>query len=290
MSEKIQSVEEIPELISGIFKNEDGMIYRGQSNINWRIRPNLLRDKFDHEFNHYYEKLFFIPLGKGEFDLKYLKSSDPFEYLALCQHYGIKTRLLDFTYNPYVALYFACSNLEEINNDGVFVLTDSKLFKEIQPDTAFNDKSKIYDKNDSSYYNRLNINDVHFYKLNSLYSPRLNRQNGCFLVFPIGSLDINDLEYPDLNGYIRARNIVYKMEHPEVTSDGIFALTKPVDKRYKMRILDELDKIYDISERTLYVPSEYAGILELVFKDFESFVNLNLPNLLDIIKNKEILK
>ena len=123
-----------------------------------------------------------------------------------------------------------------------------------------------------------------------MYSPRLNRQNGCFLVFPIGSLDINDLEYPDLNGYIRARNIVYKMEHPEVTSDGIFALTKPVDKRYKMRILDELDKIYDISERTLYAPSEYAGILELVFKDFESFVNLNLPNLLDIIKNKEILK
>ena len=98
-----------------------------------------------------------------------------------------------------------------------------------------------------------NINDVHFYKLNSLYSPRLNRQNGCFLVFPIGSLDINDLEYPDLNGYIRARNIVYKMEHPEVTSDGIFALTKPVDKRYKMRILDELDKIYDISEIAQYL-------------------------------------
>lgn len=87
-------------------------IFRGISHPN-QNNPSILRSGESYQVNlkdQEYSMLYdFIRLGARHFSLNY----DMLDYVACAQHYGVPTRLLDWTRNPFVALFFAINRKKD---------------------------------------------------------------------------------------------------------------------------------------------------------------------------------
>ena len=110
---KVNNVAEYIEIVNILsqVKAEDfvngEIIYRGMANKDWKLLPNLGRYEDlsnGQEYNLVHNLLSFRPE-------EFINLNSNFEILSKMQHYELPTRLLDFTTNPLIALFFACNDL-----------------------------------------------------------------------------------------------------------------------------------------------------------------------------------
>lgn len=90
------------------------LVYRGVTSTRYHLLCSLGRDKKFIEDEEY----LFNEFSRCYYGYTDLRPTNPIDLLALAQHYGLPTRLMDWTTNPLIALYFACQDTKEEEKDG----------------------------------------------------------------------------------------------------------------------------------------------------------------------------
>ena len=195
-------------------------VYRGHGSSSYKLKPSLFRDPNQGIRDNENTILRDLITRHPE---DFLKDMNVFENLVRMQHYGLPTRLLDMTYNPLIAIYFAC---EGNRSDGwkngsdaevISITVDENKFKYYDSDTVHclanlanltsKEKKAIEKcKNDAdlkergsagqrlvdfirqhrpNFAPRIKLADLYNVYLVSpkLNNPRIHAQDGAFLIF-----------------------------------------------------------------------------------------------------------
>jgi len=108
------------------FFRDDSLLFRGQSDKEYELLPSIGRNRHSAcDCTIFNEERNLVEMAKYKMPDIFRNELAPIELLALLQHHGIPTRLLDVTENALIALYFACCSDEDKDGE-VFVFKCAK--------------------------------------------------------------------------------------------------------------------------------------------------------------------
>jgi hypothetical protein len=217
----------------------DDVWYRGQGNFEWKLSPGLLRFKDAPS-----ESTLLARFKQSAAMLIDRHPENDFDWLFLMQHYGVPTRLLDWSESPLTALYFAVSDGSADLNDGaLWLLRPTKLNELANISTT--EKNFIPSFDDDELVN---------YSIKTLSSNTRNK------LLPLATIATRN------NSRIQAQLGVFTIHHLDVkpiedicTGDEIIKYKIP--KEFKDNIRKEL-KLLGITKFTLF--PELSSIGELL--------------------------
>lgn len=215
--------------------------FRGQRDFDWKLLPGLLRS--DHK------------LSEGSLVARFKQSAamliaerpgGEFDWIFLMQHYGVPTRLLDWTENPLVALYFATEDqsMDIKGCDAAFwILKPSEL----------NKNAHIEDKDESDYIPSFDDAEVQGYSTDQVRSKRV-------ALLPIATIATRN--NPRIQAQLGTFTIHHKEKAPiEGVGDGKHCLKLLIPAANIPNIRDELN-ILGMNRFTLF--PEMASIGGLI--------------------------
>lgn len=249
------------DFLKWISNHSSRVYYRGESNNNYLLKPKVGRFNYNLE-----DEINMLEHFKRRSNM-FVKANNDLEWLAIAQHHGLPTRLLDWTSNPLVACFFAINSLSN-NTARIYCL-----------DNCENEYLDL-DKEKSPFYVE-NIKIVH----SPIVTNRIELQKGLFSIHPFPNK-------PVLIGSKMYDGSGLKNTLIEVENNYRFNLNpKPLfsELDYEKEIKNYTDSFYTDDKPFFEIESEYKehfnkmirklGINETIYGDIDS-----------IAKNIEYLK
>lgn len=153
-------------------------VFRGHSDSSYKIIPSVGRSKGTSTSFRKYEKSLFDIFRREAHGLLGSIPSDEWEWLAVAQHHGLPTRLLDWTHNLLVALYFAVETKPDTDGAILALRSTTKASEAKRAMTPFDLTAPV------KYYPNIIV-------------PRIRAQEGLFVVCSAPEIPLDQTLPPD---------------------------------------------------------------------------------------------
>ena len=191
---KVKTIDDLMRELNSLPNN---FVFRGQSDAAWGLQSTLERTlgakwnaqnarKFEDYSLESFKSKYHIYSG-----VEHIPKSK-LSWLSVMQHYGVPTRLIDFTTSPYIALYFALENYNPLSgNDLSIYCLDYSCIME-RSVAYIKSKDKLFNESRLSIHGRQDaifddVVDRYAYDIAWITEPielnaRIDRQAGTFLI------------------------------------------------------------------------------------------------------------
>lgn len=197
----VKSLSEYMRMIAFLYEFDhslhERLAFRGVSDYRYSLSPSLKVYQEREEFGYAYDFYNIENVLVNEFSTtrpeEFVGISSNFDLLAKMQHLGLPTRLLDFTLNPLVALYFACQSQSDTTARVLCTRDTSSvhskdvieavcgLYQTLEFTQFFLEDLL---KDDAGIISYMGANKDPLMAHPKCISERIRRQSGIFMIFP----------------------------------------------------------------------------------------------------------